>query len=307
MWSVVRRTLCPAKELLEYCNKLVKASLSAVPPEVLVFRGNAYCALGQPCFALADYRAAAAAMPLSGTHETRALGAIATATADELFGCEGSDDHLTTSVTPYLSPCVGVAPVPHCGRGVVAKETVEPGTVIVRRCEPFLRYPLHDGLCSRCSGPLPRHPAPCRHRDCAEEYCTPSCRTAAAAEYHAPVCRNGDFQRLELELFAHFRAAPTATEANMAAAHLVMLRLAGLALSAGVSSLAELRQVQTLSGRLHYTPRVIVDGTLSFHSRLRRVTGLNGEGFECFVRVLAKVVSNLFHDSEAVTGVPIGE
>lgn len=75
----------------------------ATPPEVFLYRGNAYYALGYPYLALADYENASKFLSMSSTrHQEKCWAAAKKFPAKQRALYPGSSSHLHICVNPFL-------------------------------------------------------------------------------------------------------------------------------------------------------------------------------------------------------------
>ncbi|ESL10507.1 hypothetical protein TRSC58_01760 [Trypanosoma rangeli SC58] len=295
------RSSAGAVALKRHCHSVIDALGARSPPEAFLFRGNAYFALGQPYFAVADYNTAAQVLQLSGQHQRRCYEALAQFPAYQVGTYPADDSHLHLYVHPYLSENCEVTQVNAAmGRGVVAKENLLWGSVVVRAAAPWIRYPTDDGLCAFCTKPLPERFFTCTNPNCHEEYCSRDCRTLALSLYHSRSCNIEGLQALELDMYTQMKAAGTSTARNAAAAQLLMLRILAVSLQQQVipSALSELR---ILSGRLLFSPKALSETFLEIYERFTRschtATSIS---YEEMIGVLARVIANCFHRETCV-------
>ncbi|RNF11150.1 SET and MYND domain-containing protein [Trypanosoma conorhini] len=296
-----KQSSAAAVALKRHCHSVIDALGARSPPEAFLFRGNAYFALGQPYFAVADYNTAAQVLQLSGRHQRRCYEALAHFPAHQVGTYPSDDSHLHLYVHPYLNGNCEVAKVDAAvGRGVVAKENILPCCVVVRGAEPWLRYPTDDGLCAFCTKPLPERFFTCKNPNCHEEYCSRDCRTMALSLYHSRSCGIEGLQALELDMYTQMKAAETSTAKNAAAAQLLMLRVLAVSLQQQVipSALSELR---ILSGRLLFSPKVLSESFLEIYERFTRSCHTTTSiSYEEMIGVLARVTANCFHRETCV-------
>ncbi|KAG5477827.1 hypothetical protein LSCM1_05129 [Leishmania martiniquensis] len=293
-----------AAELKRHCSHVISTLGSQTPPEAFLYRGNAYYALGQPYFALADYNTAASVLKLSGEHQRRCRKALQSFPATQTGVYPSTDSHLHIFVKPMLSKSCAIETInEHVGRGVRAFECMPRNSVVVQPASPWLLYPTEEGLCAYCGTTLPERIFSCGNRECHEEYCSRDCRQEAMALYHAAVCHNTEFQSIELDVFAQMMEAKKAgavVERNAAAAQLLMLRV----LSAGVQRHvvpSAMGQVRILSGRLTFSPQVLASSMLHLYERLTRALHIATiVPYEEMVGILARMTANCFHRDGAV-------
>ncbi|KAG5503512.1 hypothetical protein JKF63_05652 [Porcisia hertigi] len=288
-----------AAELKRHCNHVINTLGSQTPPEAFLYRGNAYYALGQPYFALADYNTAASVLTLSGEHQRRCRNALKLFPATQTGVYPSTDSHLHIFVKPMLSKSCAVESInKHIGRGVRAIENMPRNSVVVQPTNPWLLYPIEEGLCSYCGISLPERSFACTNSECHEEYCSRDCRQEAMSHYHAGVCRNTDYRNIELDLFSQMteaRKAGTVTERNAAAAQLLMLRVLSTGMQKHVVPSA-MGQVRILSGRLTFSPEVLSRAMLHLYERLARALHIATiVPYEEMIGILARVTANCFH------------
>ncbi|KEG10862.1 SET and MYND domain-containing protein [Trypanosoma grayi] len=287
--------------LKRHCHNVIDALGARSPPEAFLFRGNAYYALGQPYFALADYSTAAQVLQLSGRHQRRCYDALAHFPDHQVGTYPCDDSHLHLYVYPYLQEDCELRHIDTTvGRGVVAKENMPHGTVVVRSAAPWLRYPTDDSLCALCAKPLPERFFTCANPKCHEEYCSRDCRTMALSLYHARTCCLEGFQAIELDIYTQMKGAETSTEKNAAAAQLLMLRVLAVSLQQQMipSALSEMR---ILSGRLPFSPKVLCGPFLEIYQRFTRACHTaTSITYEEMVGTLARVTANCFHRDTCV-------
>lgn len=293
-----------AHSLKRHCHHVINTLGATVPPEAFLFRGNAYYALGQPYFALADYNSAGRVLSTSGKHQHQCAQAVRHFPETQVATYPAVDSHLHIFVRPYYSDACEVVHLNESiGRGVVAKENMSRGAKVMAANEPWLRYPTEDGVCAYCAQPLAERTFPCTNTECHEEYCSRDCRAHAMGSYHGSVCYNAEFQSLELDMYAQMRQAEkdgSTTERNAAAAQLLMLRVVAAAMLAQVvpSAMAEVR---ILSGRLAFSPEVLCDAMLHVYERMARSLSIfTIMPYEEMIGVLARVTANCFHAESSV-------
>ncbi|TPP44972.1 SET domain family protein [Leishmania donovani] len=253
-----------AAELKRHCNHVINTLGPQTPPEAFLYRGNAYYALGQPYFALADYNTAASVLRLSGEHQRRCSKALESFPATQTGVYPSTDSHLHIFVKPMLSKSCAIEAInEHVGRGVRATENMPRNSVALPR-----------GVLQ------PRLP------------------TGAMAHYHAAVCRNKDYQSIELDVFAQMTEAQKAgavAERNAAAAQLLMLRVLSTGMQKHVVPSA-MGQVRILSGRLTFSPQVLARSMLHLYERLTRALHIATiVPYEEMIGVLARITANCFH------------
>ncbi|KAG5478308.1 hypothetical protein CUR178_05023 [Leishmania enriettii] len=288
-----------AAELKRYCSHVINTLGPQTPPEAFLYRGNAYYALGQPYFALADYNTAASVLKLSGEHQRRCREALASFPATQTGVYPSTDSHLHIFVKPMLSKSCAIEIVnEYVGRGVRATECMPRNSVVVQPANPWLLYPTKEGLCSYCGVSLPERRFACANDACHEEYCSRDCRQEAMAHYHAAVCHNKDYQSIELDVFGQMKEAEkggAVAERNAASAQLLMLRV----LSAGMQKHvvpSAMGQVRILSGRLTFSPQMLSSSMLHLYERLARALHITTiVPYEEMVGILARVTANCFH------------
>ncbi|ORC88810.1 SET and MYND domain-containing protein [Trypanosoma theileri] len=290
-----------AVALKQHCHNVIDALGARTPPEAFLFRGNAYFGLGQPYFALADYNTAGQVLQLSGRHQQRCYEAIHHFPEFQVGTYPADSSHLHLYVYPYLHEKCEVREIDTgIGRGIVAKESLKEGSVIIRRAHPWLRYSIDDGLCALCAQPLPERFFTCTNPKCHEEYCSRDCRTIALSLYHSRTCYLEGFQALELDIYTQMKNSNSSTEKNAAAAQLLMLRVLAVSLQQQVipSALSELR---ILSGRLLFSPKILSSSFLEIYERFTRschtTTSIT---YEEMIGTLARVTANCFHRENCI-------
>lgn len=283
--------------------RMINQQGGATPPEAFVFRGNAYMALGQPYFALADFRIAADIMQLSGMHEKRATEAITQMANDSVdcVYCSSSGD-LGNLVEPHLGPHVGLKDFGEkIGRGIVAKGPLLVGDVVIKATKSWCTYPLLNRRCSNCAAQLPARYLTCANEMCHEEYCSRECRKEASLMYHSGVCRNQEFQAVELDTFTALRNAMTTSEHNELAARLLALRIIAHSVTQRVTPMSHI-ELKALSGRLHFTPGALGGDLLLHFDKLVRVCGIRtAVSFEEYVGILARITANAFQTEDSIS------
>ncbi|KAK7199004.1 SET domain containing protein [Novymonas esmeraldas] len=297
--SAIKAAWHGAAELKRHCHHVINTLGPQTPPEAFLYRGNAYFALGQPFFALADFNTAASVMTLSGEHQRRCRAALQSFPATQTCTFPATDSHLHIFVSPMLAKTCAVEPVSgKVGRGVRATENVPRNSVVVQPTSPWLLYPTEEGLCSYCGVTLPERSFACGNHNCHEEYCSRDCRQEAMSTYHAAVCLNKDYQSVELDVFAQMVEADRAgavAERNAAAAQLLTLRVLATGLQKQVVPSA-MGQMRILSGRLTFSPEVLGGSMLHLYERLARALRVTTiVPYEELVGILARVTANCFH------------
>lgn len=297
--SAIKTAWKGAEQLKRHCHNLINILGPQTPPEAFLYRGNAYYALGMPYFALADYNTAASVLTLSGEHQRRCMAALKSFPATQTGLYPSTDSHLHIFVKPMLSKaCVVETIDEEVGRGVRAAENLPHNAVVVHPSTPWMLYPTEEGLCACCGTPLPERCFACENKDCHEEYCSRDCRAEALSVYHGSVCRNKEFQSIELDVFSQMKDAQKAglvAEQNAAAAQLLTLRLVAAGMHSQVVPSA-LGQVRILSGRLTFSPEVLGGSMLHLYERLARALHISTIiSYEEFIGDLARVTANCFH------------
>lgn len=207
-----------AWQLKARCNHALRTFGASVPPEVFVYRANAYYALGKPYFALADYDTAGEALgSLSPQLPSRCLRALEyfPATQTGVFGC--TDTHMHLFVEPFLdarcrlgrlsaaSATMAVRTPPHdpcaavADSSVVSSESVSWSAMAVPEERGLFaqhRLPKSSPVMLSSAEMVPWMRYPTRHECCA--HCTRplaarvfSCRNSKChEEYCSRVCRD---------------------------------------------------------------------------------------------------------------------
>ncbi|KAG8345569.1 SET domain [Trypanosoma vivax] len=296
-----RGSLASANVLKRHCHHVIDALGARTPPEAFLFRGNAYMALGQPYFALADYNTAAQVLQLSGQHQQRCRKALEFFPELQVGTYPADNSHLHIHVHPYLDENCEVTMISNdVGRGLVAKENIMQGKVVVRRADPWLRYPVNDRMCAYCAGALPERFFTCANPKCHEEYCSRDCRTMALSLYHSRTCSCEGLQALELDMYSQMKASESITEKNAAAAQLLMLRVLSVSLQQQIVPTA-LSEMRILSGRLLFHPKTLAGCFLEIYERFTRACGTaTSITYEEMVGILARVTANCFHRENCV-------
>lgn len=92
-----------ANQLKKHCHFMLQTLGPATPPEVFLYRGNAYYALGYPYLALADYENAAKFLSISAArHQEKCWAAAKKFPATQRAIYPGSSSHLHICVNPFL-------------------------------------------------------------------------------------------------------------------------------------------------------------------------------------------------------------
>jgi hypothetical protein len=291
--------LSDAMRLKQHCT-ITLTKYRDAPAEVYLNRGIAYMQLGQPYFALADFVMAAERQTLPPTYKQEALDAVAALPENIVATYPASNRHLDMLVTSFLGPKFAVdEAVPGCGRGIVAKADAPAGAVVVAASAPYAVVTLKPDQCACCAQRIVRtfH---CEHDDCHEEYCSRECRSHAMAHYHAKVCRNKEFQSLELELYAKLIAATDASEKALCALHLLLMRVMALAVHES-SVPSAMRELRTLTGRATVAPKQLIGDTMDFYKRLTVITStIASVNLEEIVGCLARLTANCINDGDRV-------
>lgn len=290
-----------AHALKKRCHCTINAMGPNTPPEVFVYRGNAYTALQQPYFALADYNNASRVMKLSGQHQETCTKMLETLPSTLVGNYPSVDTHLHLLVKPLLNRKVELKKInDEFGRGIVAQKDMIAGEIVMQKSDPWMLYPLKDGLCSNCSRKLPDRHVTCTNRMCHEEYCSRDCRSHALQTYHGKVCENEGFQGIELDLFTQMQNAKNASERNTLGGYLLTLRVLASAML-GRSSPTTLPEVRTLAGKLTFDPKNVAGPLLDLYERTARFCGVTTSiFFEDFVGVYARIRSNCFQTDRSI-------
>ncbi|CAJ1027077.1 putative SET domain containing protein [Leishmania utingensis] len=302
--NAIRAAWNGAVELKRHCSHVINTLGPQTPPEAFLYRGNAYYALGQPYFALADYNTAGSVLRLSGEHQRRCRKALESFPETQTGVYPSTDSHLHIFVKPTLAKSCAIETInEHVGRGVRATENMPRHSVVVQPTSPWLLYPTEEGLCSHCGASLPERSFACANDSCHEEYCSRDCRQEAMAHYHAAVCCNKDYQSIELDVFAQMTEAEKAgavAERNAAAAQLLMLRVLSTSIQKHVVPSA-MGQVRILSGRLTFSPQVLSRSMLHLYERLAHALRISTiVSYEEVVGILARITANCFHRDGSV-------
>lgn len=196
------------------------------------------------------------------------------------------------------------------GRRVVADRDLPTGAMVMRAHSPFAQYTLSPNHCSNCARPLPPRLVPCTNEQCHEEYCDRRCRADAIAEYHGHVCRNREFQSVELELGGRLEGRLDEGEAlvtvkgtsayNDTAAILLTMKIIGACMQRGAipSAVPELR---TLGGKLEFDPKSMAGPSYDVYKKIEQAGRFSTNiPFEEFVSVLAKVRANCFTTEHSI-------
>lgn len=92
-----------ARKLKDHCHDITQTLGSGTPPEVFLFRGNAYYALGYPYLALADYENASRFLSISANrHQEKCWEAARRFPCKQQAVFPGSNSHLHICVNPFL-------------------------------------------------------------------------------------------------------------------------------------------------------------------------------------------------------------
>lgn len=217
-----------ALRLKDACTQVLVKYTPTVPPEAFLYRSNAYAALGQPYFAVADVEAAAAQLALSGRHTEDNRAALAALPPLLRASFPSTEEHTAQLVEPALCSGATLVAAPAAaaagenrGRCVVAKNALAAGDVVIRAREPWLAYALGDSCCSMCAKPFGHRHFACRNPRCHEDYCSRECRTRAFGLFHARGCDVPAIQGLELDMYGQHVAAVEAAALAAASAGLV--------------------------------------------------------------------------------------
>jgi hypothetical protein len=269
--------------------------------QLFLQRGRAYLELGQPYFALGDFREAGENLNVGAEFEMLVADALREIGHDEqVMFFESADNHLGLLVNPNLGRGVEMRTIPNKGRGVFASQGLMAGEAAVKRCQAWLSYPLSEGFCSACGGAFGVRRFPCKNPDCHEEYCSRECRVGATQTYHSGVCANKNFQNMELELYAKLKSAQGRNEYNTVAVFLLLMRVLSAAITNRIVP-SSLPQMRTLSGRLVYNPVTLSTTTLDLYRRLvRATTTQTSVSYEEFICCLAKLTGNIFQDDSTI-------
>ena len=290
-----------ANALRKQCHFNISAMGPATPPEIFVYRGNAYMELDQPYFAKADFNNAAKVMRLSGTHHEKCDAKLQSMQGLLKGSYPSVDVHLPLHVLPLLGDHVELRHMSDAmGRGVVATAPLNQNHIVVKRCDPFLSYPLKEGYCSYCCKKLGVRVFACQNERCHEEYCSRDCRHAALSSYHGKVCTNEPFQGIELEMFRRMNESTDPHEKNILAGQLLLMRVLAVSLLASAIP-TSIPEVRTLSGRIQFQASELGGPMLEFYEQLARFGGFATSIFyEEFIGVYARVLCNSFKTEESI-------
>lgn len=289
-----------AMKVKQHCT-IALSKYANVPPDVFVHRAYAYLALNQPYFAMADFGAASQFLNLGDEPMNICQQQLQQLPAEMVATFKASHRHLSHVINQYLSEKVQVETInDNVGRGLVAKTVIAAGETIVKRTQPWLAYPLLEERCSHCCAPFGIRRFACQNNDCHEEYCSRDCRQFALEKYHREVCTNRAFQGLELEVYAKMKNAASPSARNEVAIHLLLLRVIAASCAHRVIPSA-LPELQSLAGRITFTPKVVATELLDFHRRLTSVTHtVTTISYEEMFCALAKIAANVFQDDDKI-------
>ena len=108
-----------AKLLKTRVNHALALLDASMHPQLYLFRGNAYMALGQPYFALSDYSLAESLQELSGRHMAACREALEKLRSDVCGQFPACDTHLPLLVEPILGENFAIKEAAHGkGRGI---------------------------------------------------------------------------------------------------------------------------------------------------------------------------------------------
>jgi hypothetical protein len=286
-----------ANALKRQCHNVINALGPQTPPEVFVYRGNAYRDLQQPYLALADYNTANRVIKTSGQHQEACKEALKALPRRLTANYPAADNHLHLIVDPLFGKGIArrsSARNPEMGRGIFTATDLKLDDIVLQTSTPWLLYPLKEGFCSNCSKKLPPRVFGCTNEKCHEEYCSRDCRSHALTLYHGKVCQNEGFQSIELDLFAQMTAATSATRRNVLAGYLLTLRVVAASLLNRTVPTA-IAEVRSLTGKLVFDPNDIAEEMLDLYDRLARFCGfVTSIHFEEFIGVYARIRSNSF-------------
>lgn len=294
--------LSEAMLLKQHCN-YVLSKFTPPPPEVFVHRAEAYMALGQPYFALADFIVARERSDQIGRQpQDSCLRECEKLPAEMLLTVPSASSHVGLHVAPFLSRKVALKYIdPMVGRGIFAQFAIAKGETLVTRRLPFAQYPLQEGHCSCCGRTITTRSIPCSNRDCHEEYCSRDCRQAALESYHKPLCNNAAVQAMELDVYARYKS-PTANGSDRAQAALILLllRVVGCSLKDRCVPSA-LPQLRLLSGRLVCSPTILATSMLDAYRRLVTATKTESTvSYEEVVGAMARLSANAFQTESSI-------
>lgn len=287
-----------ANALKRQCHHVISALGPQTPPEVFVYRGNAYRDLQQPYLALADYNTANRVIKTSGSHQELCKVALQSLPSRLTATYPSADAHLHLIVDPLLGKGIARRPSarnPEMGRGIFTATDLQVDDVVLQTSTPWLLYPLKEGLCSNCSKRLPPRVVACTNENCHEEYCSRECRSNALTLYHGKVCQNEGFQGIELDLFSQLTSETTsASRRNVVAGYLLTLRVLAASLLNRTVPTA-IAEVRSLTGKLVFDPNDVAGEMLELYDRLSRFCGFSTSiFFEEFIGVYARIRSNSF-------------
>lgn len=109
MRSAYEAAWAGAETLKRHCHHVIQTLGPGTPPEVFLYRGNAYYALGFPYFALADYANASRFLSFSSSHhQGKCWEALKHFPAQQEVLYMGTSSHVHLCVTPFLDPKAAV-------------------------------------------------------------------------------------------------------------------------------------------------------------------------------------------------------
>lgn len=286
-----------ANALKRQCHYTITTLGPQTPPEVFVYRGNAYRELQQPYLALADFNTANRILKLSSDHFEGCQQALKSLPARLTATYPAADSHLHLLVDPLFGKGVARrsnACNPQMGRGVFATTELQQGDIVLQTSTPWLQYPLREGQCSSCGKKLPARVFACNNEKCHEEYCSRECRSHALTLYHGRVCENEGFQGVELDLFTQMTSSSNPSRRNVLAGYLLTLRVLAASLLNRTVPTA-VAEVRSLTGKLVFDPNEVAGEMLDLYDKLSRFCGFSTSiFFEEFIGVYARIRSNSF-------------
>ena len=296
-----------ATALRDKCRHVIAHMLTTAPVEAYLYRGNAYMALGQPYFAVADYKIAASLASIGDSYMKDAEQAVDKLPQTVTGVYPAVSSYLHFLVEPLLGRGVCIQEIsPSVGRGVFATSQLSPGDTALEPEDPWVRYPLKDASCAHCTGPLPETRCiPCQNKECHEEYCSRECRRSALNHYHSNVCEKPSYQAIELDLFHTYTSTTDPSEKNAIANYMLATRICAVTAREKVLPCAS-NELKTLTGKISFSPAVLSTSVLSVFERTAQSLGfLSSFCFEDYVSVLAKISGNVFQ-TEREIGLYIG-
>lgn len=149
MRSTYEAAWAGAETLKHHCHHIIQTLGPATPPEVFLYRGNAYYALGFPYLALADYENASRFLSLSPLrHQEKCWKSLKHFPMKQEVLYAGTNSHVHLCVTPFLDAKTAVQTLllPHPTSETSKSQDTDVGTCVSLAQHEMGKTPSKDTL-----------------------------------------------------------------------------------------------------------------------------------------------------------------